>query len=490
LQVWYNNSMCEMGECGVPEIRDDSLLEKLLWVNTERIPMHMPGHKRNSGLSGQGGYLSRLPVFADITEIEGFDDLNDPETLFADCMRRASQLWKSDETLFSVNGSTGGILAAIYASVPQGEKVIVARNCHRSVCHALELRGVNPVWLLPKEDRESGLRECVQPDVVEKLLRHHPDAALVVVTSPTYEGVTSDIASIARACHALGVPLLVDEAHGAHFGFGHGFPEGAIAQGADIVVQSLHKTLAGFTQTGLVHLNGNLVDRGKIRRAMAVFQSSSPSYILSASIDGCVRLLEARGDELFRAWQENLARFLGKAAGLHRIGLLSATHSTAALDPSKIVLLTRNTGLTGPELMDRLRREYRIEPEMAAPAHVVAMTGIGDTQETLTAFAEALLAIDRACPGGENPPPLPEFILPETILPPAEAVSLPQRQVPLRQSGGQVSAAYAAAYPPGAPLLVPGERIEEPLIRMILEYERRGVRVRGPGLPETIAVIK
>lgn len=452
----------------------------------------MPGHKRNTALAGERGYLQQLGAFADITEIAGFDDLNHPQGLFLACMRMAAQLWQSEETLFSVNGGTGGILAAIYGCLPYGGKAIVARNCHQAVYHALELRGAEAVYTLPVQDRQTGIWGAASAADIESLLARHPDTRLVIVTSPTYEGVVSDIRGIAAICHQRRVPLLVDEAHGCHFGFGYGFPERAVGCGADIVVQSLHKTLAGLTQTALVHLNGSLVERTKIRRALTVFQSSSPSYILAASIDGCVRLLEQRGGTLFAAWQNHLDRFHERVSGLKRLRLLQAEESMFALDRSKIVIVTGNAGITGAELMETLRRQYRIELEMAAPAYVIAMTGIGDSWDNLRLLGDALLEIDASLNPVKREAEFPPFVLPEKVKNAAEAESMPQTAVAPAAAAGRVSGEYVLAYPPGIPLLVPGERITPAALRQAEACRQCGIRVESTysGLPEKIFVLK
>lgn len=451
--------------------------------------MHMPGHKRNAALAGKCGYLSGLCAL-DITEIDGMDDLNDPHGLFLDSMNRAAALWHSGETLFSVNGSTAGILASVYACVPRGGTVIAARNCHRSVYNALELRDARVFYAMPETDLENGIFQSLSPAVVAHLLDKHPDASLVIVTSPTYEGVISDIAGIAAECRRRNVPLLTDEAHGAHLGFGD-FPASAVQSGADISVQSLHKTLAGLTQTAVIHLSGDKVDRAVVRRALAMFQTSSPSYLLSASIDGCVRLMESDGARLYENWQHCIRLFQKRVSGLRSLRLLKKEPGIYALDPSKLVILTGRSGLSGAALQELLRRRYHIETEMAAPAYTVAMTGIGDTPENLTALADALTEIDESRGRTEPLPPLPSFSLPERKMSASEALARPRKPVPLAEAAGLVCGDYAMAYPPGVPLLVPGEQISPDALRLIGSYEARGIRVRDTSgvLPAKIFVI-
>ena len=469
---------------------DESLFEKLSRVYKTTVPMHMPGHKRNTSLSGESGYLKGLGALTDITEIDGFDNLNDPHGLFLMSMQKAAALWHSEETLFSVNGGTGAILASIYGCLTYGAEVIVSRNCHKSVYDALEIRGAEAIYAVAVQQPKTGIWGAADAAAIELLLEEHKDTRLVVVTSPTYEGIVSDIRHICRVCHEKNVPVLVDEAHGGHFGFGYGFPESAVTCGADIVVQSLHKTLAGLTQTAMLHLNGNLIDRQKIRRAMTIFQSSSPSYILSSSIDGCVRLLENNTAELFQKWRHNLDLFYERVSGLEHFSFLQNEYGT--FDRSKIVILSSTSGMTGCELADILRSRYTIELEMAAPAYAIAMTGIGDTWDNLCLLANALIEIDRNCSAQELDFDFPEFTLPEIMLKPSDAEPLAKTAVSLHSAEGQTSGEYVMAYPPGIPLLVPGEKITQQLIRLLDEYQRCGISVKSTfsGLPEQIFTIK
>ena len=250
-------------------------------------PFHMPGHKRQK----QPGSL--FPYDLDITEIDGFDNLHHAEGILAEAMERAAKLWGSRKSFFLVNGSSAGLLAGIRALTKRGDKVLMARGCHRAVYHAVELCGLHPVYMQAAWVEEMQISGSIQPETVEKHLQEHPDCNLVVLTSPTYEGVVSDIAEIAKITHRYGAYLLVDEAHGAHLGFcEEGFPDTAVHLGADVVVQSLHKTLPCPTQTAILHVCTEQVDATEVGRQLSVFQTSSPSYVFMAEMDGCISLLE------------------------------------------------------------------------------------------------------------------------------------------------------------------------------------------------------
>lgn len=461
------------------------LLDVLNGYHNTLLPMHMPGHKRNEELAP---YLAALTARLDVTEVDGLDDLHHPNGILRDGMAQTAALWGSHRAFWLVNGSTCGILAGIYAAVPTGGKVICARNCHKSVYNGLSLVQAEPVFLLPDTDHLAGISGPISPESVTAALDQNPDAKLVIITSPTYEGVLSDIAGICRISHARGVPLLVDEAHGSHLGFGYGFPDGAVHAGADIVIHSLHKTLPSLTQTAVLHFSGNLIDERCIENGLAVFETSSPSYLLMASISGCVELIKTRGKELFFAWQDHLKSFYSRTGDLHNLAVMACEWLR---DPSKIVIFTGSAGMTGSELAEILRRKYRIETEMAAGNYIVAMTGMGDTAETLGAFADAVLDIDLHT-SKADPEYIPAPVLPERTMTPAQAAYLPNTAVPLALSAGKISAEYVWAYPPGVPLIVPGEIISENLLSSIHRYTEMDVCLRSTQeqLPEVIFILK
>ncbi len=458
----------------------DSLLQMLTdYSHGPALPFHMPGHKRHALHS------PALPWGLDITEIDGFDDLHDPEGILAESMARAARLWGSRRAWYLVNGSTGGILAALHAALPRGSTLLAARNCHKSLYHALELLDLEPVFLTPPADPATGLAASLPVEAVQAALTAHPEAKALFLTSPTYEGVLSDLPRLAKLCHAHGAALIVDEAHGPHLGFSP-FPAGAVAAGADLVVQSLHKTLPSLTQTAILHWQGNLVDPDRVARSLGIFQTSSPSYLFLASMDGCVRLLEENGAEVFHTWAEALGEFDGRIAGLRRLSVLChgadklcAHPGFFAHDPSKLVISTLGTGLTGPALMARLRKEFSIELEMAGPAHVLAMTGPGDRKTDLAALAHALLTIDRDCPPGEQatPPVLPP--VPARALSAGAALEREAVVLPFARTPGMTAAEYLWAYPPGIPLAVPGEVVSPALLESLEAYLRAGLSLKS-----------
>ncbi|HUM60323.1 MAG TPA: aminotransferase class V-fold PLP-dependent enzyme, partial [Clostridia bacterium] len=259
------------------------------------LPMHMPGHKRNPRLAP---YLNALAAQLDITEIKGFDHLHAASGILQEAMDGAAEVFGARNTFFLVNGSTVGILSAIRAVTAPGDSIIMARNCHKSVYNALALNNLGPYFIYPQTNLRYQIAASISLESVQNAIAQHQDARVLVITCPTYKGVISDLPAIVSHAHRHGLTVIVDEAHGSHLGFTPYFPKSAIAAGADIVIHSLHKTLPSLTQTALAHVRTPAL-ASEMQRQLAVFETTSPSFLLLASIDGCVRLLRERGEELF-----------------------------------------------------------------------------------------------------------------------------------------------------------------------------------------------
>lgn len=451
-----------------------TLLELLqTYSQSDALPMHMPGHKRNTALFP---YLDTLGAALDITEIDGFGNLHDPEGVLAERMQDAAALWGSKQAWWLVGGSTCGLLAAIDAATNAGDKVLLGRNCHKSVYNACMLCHLETAYIQPHSFPHHCFADIITPQQVEQALAEHPDTRLVVLTSPTYEGLTSDILAISKIVHAHNAVLLVDEAHGAHLGFDNHFPTSAVKLGADMVVQSLHKTLPSLTQTALLHLCSDAISADELGFRLSVYQSSSPSYLLMASIDSCVQLLTRQKSTQFAQWKENLSAFY-HALSLSRLS--TPLHGLANHDPAKIVISTVGTNLTGSRLSEILRKDYHIEAEMSTPDTVLCISAMGDTKEGLLRLAGALNRIDQSlC--AEIPATLPQIPLPKQALPIYAAVKSETEFTPFAEAVGKISGDFLWAYPPGIPLVVPGEIIGEELISYITQGENCGTSFSSP----------
>ena len=268
----------------------------------------------------------------------------------------------------------------------------MARNCHKSVYNAMELNGLRPIYIYPEYEKDLQINGEISGEKIEILLNENPDVKAVMIVSPTYDGVLSDVEKIAQIVHKRGIPLIVDEAHGAHFGFHPYFPENSNVKGADIVIHSVHKTLPSLTQTALIHINGEIVDREKVRKYLHMLQSSSPSYILMASIDRCMELLESEGDTLFELYAQRIDVLRTELQGLKHLEILQ----TEQFDRSKFLISVKKTGITSKKLADILLHTYHLQMEMTGGTYVLAMTALGDTKEGFERLKRALFEIDQS----------------------------------------------------------------------------------------------
>ena len=444
------------------------------YVKTNVYPFHMPGHKRNTSLLGEA-----FPYSIDITEIDGFDDLHCANGILKKVSEKAEKLFGSEHSYMLVNGSTCGILAAVYSVSDYGDSIIAARNCHKAVYNGCMVNNLNIKYIYTTQDKKSGVSGSISPESVKTALEECPQAKAVIITSPTYEGVVSDIENIARAAHSFGVPLIVDNAHGAHQRFLNGSLKDPVECGADIVISGLHKTLPALTQTAAAHVNGKLVPFRAFEKALSMFETSSPSYILMASIDSCFDFL-AESEKNYREYKENLYRFSNDMKQLNNLNVMCygndkiEMHDFFAFDYSKLVICTAGTSLSGIELMELLRSEYQIELEMAYPFYAVAMTSVCDRAEGFTRLAEALKEID--CSLTDKSQKILFKSMPEqqeSCMSLREALKLTDKDAEKRG----VSNKYIYAYPPGIPIIVPGEAVSEDINEYIDYLINEGVRV-------------
>ena len=440
-------------------------------------PYHMPGHKRRLSASMPPEYIR-----ADITEIDGFDNLHDSKGILLELQKKAAMLYGADESFFLVNGSSCGVLAAISAAVSEGGHIIMARNSHKSAYHAAYLRKLKIAYLYPEQIRDYEINEAVRAEQVREALRSCPQAEAVFLVSPTYEGRIADVAEIAKLVHEQNKILIVDEAHGAHLGFAEGFAENSIQAGADLVIHSVHKTLPAPTQTALLHVNGERVNRELVRRFLRIYQSSSPSYLLMAGIADALNVVEKQGKELFPRF---LARWRKMLVALEQCKVLRFLPIDAPLgqDIGKLVIETSRTNHSGLWLYDILRERYHLQPEMAAGNYCLAMFTVADTEEGYQRLTKALLEIDKEltqmsykCNVWHKNTGIPA---PETVIPLHSAWDMPRKRVLLSKAIGKIAAEFVNLYPPGTPILVPGERITEELCDRIREDCEKGLNVQG-----------
>lgn len=465
--------------------------------NSDMYPFHMPGHKRKPVTE-----QLKSTYAWDITEIDGFDNLHHAEGILKEEQEFAADLFGADESFLLVNGSSCGVLAAITAVCEGKERILMSRNAHKSAYNALYLANIKADYLYPERIPEVPFAGPVSVEMVRQALEtsdsYGSSYAGIFLTSPTYEGVISDVRGICRIAHEKGIPVIVDEAHGAHLGIWGGdgyFPSGALAQGADIVIQSLHKTLPAMTQTAVLHVRGDLIDRQRLKMHLSMFQSSSPSYILMESMISSLHYCDENRIELGQGYRDNLKMLYREGKKLSRLKVwdqdlirdqrrrCDGRKTEIVMDPGKIVIGTGNSGLTGKELYDILREKYHLQMEMAAKDYVIAMTSVMDEQKDLERLISALDEIDLRFSGEvmekekrllKEPEERPEALY--TI---REAVGRKGEAVPLDKSEGKISQEFVYLYPPGIPLIVPGERIIKGMPMYLKESAELGLSVQG-----------
>lgn len=433
----------------------------------DNVPLHMPGHKRNTDIFSMSN-----PYGIDITEIDGFDNLHNADGIIKEDFKRAAKLFGADETLFLVNGSSAGNMAAICGASKKGDTVIVARNVHCSVNNALFLNELNPVYIYPEID-EIGICTGITRESVRAALEEHPETCEVIITSPTYEGVVSDIKGIAEETHRFGAVLIVDEAHGAHFNFNDKFPESAVKCGADAVIQSIHKTLPSFTQTALLHLNGNLIDKDRVKKYWNIYQSTSPSYILMAGISRCLTFLEDNMcDSVSSGYMDE---YVFRLTNLRKeIKKLKYIKLQEVDDISKIVLVVND----GKNLYDKLLNDYGIQLEMASVNYCIAMTSVGDKKVYYDRFIEALRELDTPENeySGSYSPALVKAVVALNMY---EADSCDNETVNICDSIGHIAASNICFYPPGINLVNAGEVVTQEVIDVIKDGLGHGLSAIG-----------
>ena len=493
-------------------------------------PFHMPGHKRNKACV-EGDF----PIERDITEIDGFDDLHHSEGILLEAQNALSRMYGTRKSFFSVNGSTAGILTAISASVKKGGQILVARNCHKAVYHAIYLRELVPTYIYPQSDNDLGINGAISVSRVERCLEENPEIEAVLITSPTYDGVVSDVRQIAEAAHKHGISLIVDEAHGAHFRFSDYFPVSAVDLGADVVIQSFHKTLPAMTQTAVLHLCSDRVSEKLIQRFFGIYETSSPSYILMSSLDACVAKLEKDSGRLFDEFTENLENARRQLLQCKYIRLVPApgeksrekddTAGTEVFDydRSKLILSTLHSSLNGPRLSQLLREKYHLEMEMTTENYVLALAAVGDTREGFQRLCKAIEEVDRQeaeLAGKSEEITVEDFVYTadqenqscvkcdteecekcekkdnrggelrsgkstckcgpmKQLMSISRAMDAPSQFCLLEESVGKIAAEFVYLYPPGIPIIVPGEQITGLFTRNVRRYKEQGLNLHG-----------
>ena len=449
------------------------------------LAFHTPGHKQGLGASPLLRELvTEQGLREEVSLAEELDDLHRPEGCLKEAQDRAARLWGADEALFAVNGTTGAIHAMMTATLSSGDEVIVPRNIHRSVVGGLVLTGARPVYLPPEFDDTPGIAHGVTAESVRRALAAHPKAKAVVAVYPTYYGVSSELREIAAAAHEKGVPLLVDEAHGAQLRFSDELPPDALSCGADLVAQSTHKLLGAMTQASILFRKGGCVPAERVRRTASMLATTSPNYLLMASLDIARLQMEEEGEmRVGRAVRlaEELRTAINEVPGLWCFGRERMGRPGAeALDVTKLTVNVSGFGLSGEEAM-RLLRVKGIQAELVDARNVLFIVSMADTERETELLFEALSALAREYEGKRGtagwsvstPPAL------TAALSPREAFFADRESVPLALAAGRVAAEEIRFYQPGIPAIVQGERITAEAIAYLKEMKRIGLKATG-----------
>lgn len=457
----------------------------------ERKPEYfcIPSHHMGTGAGGAFKDIAGDVLAYDITETPLTDDLHEPEGAIKEAEELAAELFGAKRTFFLVNGTTCANEAMLTAAAHEGEKVLVARNCHKSVLMGLIISGAEPVFIEPEKCSEFGTYGSLSPEKAQRAFEENPGIRALMLTSPTYHGIASDLEKLAEICHRHNALLLVDEAHGAHFNFSDRLPKTALLSGADMAAQSIHKTLGSMTQSSMLHVNGGDINR--VDEALKIVQSTSPSYILMASLDGARHSMAVNGKGLVSNMVDTAEYIRERLNRLGNVRCLDTADgkNVFALDRARLVFSIE--GISGFELADRLLHEYSICTEMADSRSVIAVIGHADTKRSADRLIEAVKKISaEAAPAPELPFRFPD--IPPMAAVPRKAFFAESERIDFKKAVGMVSAEMIAPYPPGIPVIYPGEIITEDIHSFITEAveNRRHIHGFSDKTMKTIKIIK
>ena len=451
------------------------------------VPFDVPGHKHGKGNPELTAFLGEQCVSIDVNSMKPLDNLCHPVSVIHEAELLAADAFGAEHAFLMVGGTTSSVQSMVLSCCKPGDKIILPRNVHRSVINALVLCGAIPVYVNPEVNKRLGISLGMSREKVQKAIVENPDAVAVLVNNPTYYGICSDLRAIVNMAHKAGMMCLADEAHGTHFYFGENMPVSAMEAGADMAAVSMHKSGGSLTQSSLL-LIGKNVNAGHVRQIINLTQTTSGSYLLMSSLDISRRNLALRGKSVFRKVVE-MAEYareeINAIGGYYAYGKeLANQDSVFDFDPTKLSIHTRDIGLAGIEVYDILRDEYDIQIEFGDIGNILAYLSIGDRMQELERLVSALAEIRRRYmkdPGGFSSQ---EYIDPEVVYSPQKAFYAEKRSIPLKESEGFVCSEFVMCYPPGIPILAPGERITKEILDYIMYAKEKGCSMTGPEDPD------
>ncbi len=452
------------------------------------VQFHIPGHKKGSGMDPEfREYIGPNVLNIDLINIAPLDDLHQPVGVIQEAQRLAADAFGADVTYFSVQGTSSAIMTMILSVCGTGDKIIVPRNVHKSVLSAIIFAGARPVFLSPVRDRNLGIDHGVTTKSVRRALERHPDAAAVLIINPTYFGVCTHLKEIVDLVHEYDIPVLVDEAHGALIHFSDKLPLSAMQAGADIAATSVHKLGGSMTQSSILNLQGKLVNPQRVQTIMSLLTTTSTSYPLLASLDTARRQLALRGQELADrtvALANSAREAVNRIPGLYSFGEeLLGEEAIFDFDPTKLTVHVRKLGITGYDAENWLREHFNLEVEMSDMYNILCLITPGDDESSIAILLQALQALSDAYIGQANS--IQEVVveipdIPHLSLTPRDAFYGETELVPFRESAGRIIAEFIYVYPPGIPILLPGEVISQENIDYIVDHIEVGLPVKGP----------
>jgi arginine decarboxylase len=452
-------------------------------------PFTTPGHKRGAGVFNEDKEAVGIGAFYnDIPMQNGADDRRESKGIQEEAETLAAQAVGADKSFYSTNGSSLSAHVAVLSVSNIEDKVLVARNVHKSLPAALIMADVLPVFLQPEIEDELDIENGVTPGHLEEMLNKHPDAKAVFIVSPTYYGVTSDVEALAKICHKRNIPLVVDEAWGPHLPFHPELPKSALSCGADLSFGSIHKTMNGLGQSSIINLKGKLIDQDRLTLCFDLFESTSPSSVMLASCDAARRQMALHGEELWGNTLELSRRArteLSKLKGLRVIGKeIIGTPGAFALDETKLTIDLKKLGVSGYHAADWILENYKITFELITHRHLMGLITIADTDETVDLLIEAIKGLHKWAkankPGTYVDMPHHTELGTELVMTPTKAFFKPTRKVSLDEAEGEIIAEMVSPYPPGIPRLIPGERITKPIIDYLKKGRDAGMFVLDP----------
>ena len=460
------------------------ILEGLERMRKSRlVPFDVPGHKRGRGNPELTEFLGEQCLSVDVNSMKPLDNLSHPVGVIREAEQLAAEAFRAAHAFFMVGGTTSAVQAMVLSSVKRGEEVILPRNVHQSVIHSLVLCGAVPVYVNPRTDRRLGISLGMSLQDVRAAIAAHPGAKAILLNNPTYYGICSDMRGIVEAAHGAGMRVLADEAHGTHFYFGKGLPVDAMTAGADMAAVSMHKSGGSLTQSSLLLL-GPSVNADYVRKVINLTQTTSGSYLLLSSLDISRRNLALRGEEVFEKVKRHAEYARGEINAMGDYyayaGELVNGDTVFDFDETKLSVNTLKLGLAGIEVYDLLRDEYGIQIEFGDLGNILVYLSVGDKNKGIERLLSAMSEIRRIHKKDDKDMLESEYISPVVAMSPQEAFYGAQESLPLGACAGRVSAEFVMSYPPGIPILAPGERVTQELIAYIRYAKEKGCTVTGP----------